>query len=157
MDRHLRLKPVTIAFIVVVAIVFFFAGHSVGTQQLALAQSSPMPTGIRDGDPVGFDLFRSSPVTMFSLGAGRCVNSSGCKSVEVHYLDTPPVNCPKLKNLLSCTAGSPRTLPTCPRTGAQCLLFKNMAATVEAQDGHYGTNVWHGPYKATAQVLVILR
>jgi hypothetical protein len=162
MNRRSYLRPASTIFVVFVAIAFFMAGRSTGSQQAALAQTSPQPTNTPnpDGDPVGFDLLPTdNPTSTLQVsGDGVCLSSlpkPTCNVVEVHYLTNPGPGCPTsvLPGNLACTAGNPRALPTCG-PNERCFLFPSMGATALDQDDD---GYLHTEPPTTTQVLVIFR
>ncbi len=161
MHQRSHVRPISILFVAFVATVFFLAGASTGGQRPALAQTSPPPSGSPspDGDPVGFDLYGSGTTAVSASGSGMCLTSTGgpsCKSVEVHYLTNPTPTCPSdpLPDNVACSAGTLRALPSCPPSGARCLLFSNVQVTAYSQDDD---GVVHTEPTTSAQVMLILK
>ena len=98
----------------------------------------------KDGNPVGYDVTGSpsgqKPTATTKSG---CLESGTCKTIEIHYLRTPPEACPTiLVGTKLCNVGqSPtRALPPCPK-GAQCIQFSGaqgkgeLDVTIQDLDG----------------------
>lgn len=156
MDRR-SYKPISLVFVVFVALVFFVAGFSAGGPRAAMAQATPSPmlTG-GDGNPVGFDILPTAPsTTVLQTSSDTCLSntSAPCNSIEVHYLAQSPPTCPSdYATQLACTANNPRALPTC-QTGEQCFLLPALPAKVYSQSDDGTVH----PETTTAQVLIVLK
>jgi hypothetical protein len=135
MAQHQLLRPVTLAFMVLVAIVSFLAGQSFHSEQVAAAQ--PIPTGTKkDGNPIGLDLVGKAFLTPYATSKNAvCLTTAGGKSCsfEIHFVGETALGGPP--------AGHPT--PTCaPNSGGYCMTFKSSAMTLTTTTED---NMTHGP------------
>ncbi len=99
--------------------------------------------GVRDGNPVGFDLTTKSGGTVGALANG-CLSNGKCKFVEVYYLTSPPPACPTNQTTAHVTCDSQnkqRALPTCP-ANARCVKFSLQDSTAVEQDDDNNLHPW---------------